>query len=169
MHFFSDQHHSVYFKCGGFTYVSVSASACKNVRLASRTMNCLSSLTSFWQCCSSAHHLTNECQWWCSCEVTASPFLFDLMRDQSTSHIHTFAFTFVDVSPSTRNGFASCPKAWNLSCHLISSPRALATSSLKSVTLVISSTKSPSRSLAQCCRWRCCLRLDFLRARFRLG
>ena len=121
MHLFSNQHHSVYFKCGGVTYVSVSASACKNVRLASRTMSCLSSLTRFWQCCSSAHHLTNECQWWCSCEVTASPFLFDLMRDQSTSHIHTLVFTFVDVSPSTRNGFASCPQHACLICYFFES------------------------------------------------
>ena len=38
MHFFSSQHRSVSCRCGGFTYVSVSALACKNARLVSRTV-----------------------------------------------------------------------------------------------------------------------------------
>ena len=40
IHFFSSQHPSVSRRRGGFTYVSVSASACENARLASTTMKC---------------------------------------------------------------------------------------------------------------------------------
>ena len=38
--FFSNQHRSVSRRCEGFTQVSVSASACRNARLASSTMSC---------------------------------------------------------------------------------------------------------------------------------
>ena len=40
MHFFSNQHRSVSRRCGGYTYVSVSASACGKARFASSTKNC---------------------------------------------------------------------------------------------------------------------------------
>ena len=40
MHFFTRQHHSVSRECGGFTFVSVRASACLFNRFASGTMSC---------------------------------------------------------------------------------------------------------------------------------
>ena len=58
---------------------------------------------------SSTMSCRRECQWRCSIELTVSTFLFDLTRDQSTSHFHTFIVTFVYVSSPTGNGFASGP------------------------------------------------------------
>ena len=62
----------------------------------------LSSFTCLRPRRSPACHVTHKCQRWYSCEVAVSPFLFDLAREQSTSHFHTFAVTFVDVSPSRK-------------------------------------------------------------------
>ena len=57
---------------------------------------------------SSADHVTYECQRWRAFEVAVGRFLFDLARDQSISHFHTFTVTFVDVFPSSWDGLAAC-------------------------------------------------------------
>ena len=103
MHFSSKQHRSVSRKCGGFTYVTVSASECKKASFASSTRSCrlIHVLVRV-----AALLLTYRTS---SREVDVSSFLLDFTCNQSTSHFHSFAVTFVDVSSSTRDRFSSCP------------------------------------------------------------
>ena len=79
----------------------------------------LSSVPCFGSRCSHAYHISYECQRWSSCEVVVSPFLFDFPCNQSTRHLRSFTVTFVDVSPSTGDRFASCSHHARFICHIL--------------------------------------------------
>ena len=108
MHIFSNQHRSVSRKCGGFTYVSVSASACRKARFSSSTRSCRLFPVLVRVAAILITYLYYERIRWSSCEVAGSPFLLDPPCNQSTWHFHSFTVTCVDVSPSTRDRFACC-------------------------------------------------------------
>ena len=89
-------------------HVSVSASACRKALFQSRPRSCRLFPVLVRVAALLITYLYYERQRWSSCEVTVSPFLFDLPCNQATSHFHLFTVTFVDVSPSTRDRFACC-------------------------------------------------------------
>ena len=98
MHFNRRQRRSVSRGCGGFTYVSVRASAYLFARLASSTMSCRR-LRVFVFVAADADHVSHECQQWCPCEVAVGSLLLDFTRGFSTPYFHTFIGTLDDAVP----------------------------------------------------------------------